>query len=123
MATRTISPPGKISAYEFISLGAIGCVYKINGRIAVKFALEPGSKELARENGMFDLFEKHTPCPHIIQSFLRTPGANFLAFMSGGSLYSRLRSSQVRDGPWGKVVRVERTEPVELVERWLWGAY
>jgi atypical protein kinase C zeta type len=68
---------------------------------------------------MFDLFENHPPCPHIIQSFLRLPNANFLALMSGGSLDDRLRSHQIRDGHLGKVFRVDKTEPAELVERWL----
>lgn len=118
MARRVVSLPGKISNYEFIALGAIGCVYQLSARIAIKFTLEPGAEELTKENSMFDLFEKHAPCPHVVQSFLRIPGANFLAFMSGGSLYIRLRSRQVRDGPFGKVLRVEKTEPVELVGRW-----
>ena len=41
--------------------------------------------------------------------------------MSGGSLHDRLRSHQIRDGYFGKVLRVDKTEPVDLVERWLRG--
>lgn len=112
--------PGKITAHRFLSLGAIGWVYQINDRIALKYARTPDSEELARENDMFDIFEKHhPPCPYVIQSFLRLPDANFLAFMSGGSLDDRLKSHQVRDGPFGKVLCVNKTEPVELVRQWL----
>lgn len=114
-----INLPGKISAYRFLSGGAIGWVYQINDRIALKYARKPDTEEFARENGMFDLFEEHLYCPHVIQSFLRLPNANFLAFMSGGSLEDRLRSHQIRDSHFGKVLRVDKTEPVELVEQWL----
>ncbi|KAI1097128.1 kinase-like domain-containing protein [Jackrogersella minutella] len=68
---------------------------------------------------MFDLFEKHTPCPHVVQSFLRLPDANFLDLMSGGSLDARLRSNQIRKDPFGKVLKVSRTEPILLVTQWL----
>ncbi|KAI1499840.1 kinase domain-containing protein [Biscogniauxia marginata] len=119
MTMDVVKLPGKISAYRVLSRGAIGWVYQINDRIALKYAREPDSKEFAKENDMFDLFEKHPPCPHVVQSFLRLPDANFLAFMSGGSLDDRLKSHQVRDGPFGKVLRVDKAEPVELVERWL----
>ncbi|KAJ8132469.1 hypothetical protein O1611_g1161 [Lasiodiplodia mahajangana] len=119
MAMDVITFPGKISAYRFLSRGAIGWVYQINDRIALKFAREPDSEEFAKENDMFDIFEKHPPCPHVIQSFLRLPNANFLAFMSGGSLDDRLKSHQIRDGHFGKVLRVDKIEPVELVEQWL----
>lgn len=118
----TISqPPKSISAYRFLSLGAVGWVYQINDRIAVKYARERGSAEFAAENTMFDLFAatKHPPCPHVVQSFLRLPDVNLLAFMSGGSLEDRLRSHQVRHDFYGKVLRVEETESPELVARWL----
>lgn len=92
-------------------------MFQINDHIALKYAYTPGS--IAFENDMFDLFEKHTPCPHVIQSFLRLPNANFLALMSGGSLDARLRSYQIRESPFGKVLKVSRTEPVTLVTQWL----
>lgn len=119
MASRVAVLPGKIPTHEFITMGATGWVYKLNDRIAIKFAREPDAEEFAKENSMFDLFEKHTPCPYIVQSFLRITNANFLAFISGGSLNDRLRLNQVRDDPFGKVLRVEKTEPFKLVERWL----
>ncbi|KAL1865922.1 hypothetical protein VTK73DRAFT_5006 [Phialemonium thermophilum] len=119
MSVQVIKLPGKISSYRFLSRGAVGWVYQINDRIALKFALAPVFHEFARENSMFDLLETHQPHPHIIQSFFRLPNANFLAFMSGGPLDVRLRSNQIRQGYFGKVIRVLKTDPVELVERWL----
>ncbi|KAI1760983.1 kinase domain-containing protein [Hypoxylon sp. FL1150] len=115
MALTTL--PRKISASRFLSLRATGWVFQINDHIAIKYAYRPGS--IAFENEMFDLFEKHTACPYIIQSFLRLPDANFLALMSGGSLDARLRSNQIRENPFGKVLKVSRTEPLALVNRWL----
>ena len=115
----TIKLPGKIMAHRVLSRGANGWVYQINDRIALKYSRTPNSEAIAKENDMFDIFEKHPPCPYIIQSFLRLPNAKFLAFMSGGSLYDRLKPYQTRDEPFGKVLCVTKTEPVELVEQWL----
>lgn len=39
--------------------------------------------------------------------------------MSGDSLDDRLRSHQIRDGHFGKVLRVVEKEPLELIGRWL----
>ncbi|KAI0096182.1 kinase domain-containing protein [Hypoxylon sp. NC0597] len=117
MALTTL--PKKVSASRFLSLGATGWVFQINDHIALKYASTPGS--ISFENDMFNLFEKHTPCPYVIQSFLRLPNANFLAFMSGGSLDARLRSYQIRNEPFGKVLEVVKTEPVTLVGQWLIG--
>lgn len=112
-------PPKAISAYHFLSRGAVGWVYRINERIVLKYAREPGCEAFARENRTYDLFAEHTPCPFVVQSFLRLQDANFLAYMSGGSLEDRLRSRQIRDEDSGKVLRVEEKEPLALVGRWL----
>ncbi|KAI0175798.1 serine/threonine protein kinase [Hypoxylon sp. FL1284] len=117
MAPATSPPKNLLSANHLISLGATGWVFRVNERIALKYAREPGS--IAFENEIFDLFEKHAACPHVVQSFLRLPDANLMALMSGGSLDARLRSHQVREHPFGKVLEVTRTEPVELVKQWL----
>ncbi|KAI0836105.1 hypothetical protein F5Y06DRAFT_305452 [Hypoxylon sp. FL0890] len=112
MALTTV--PRKVSASRFLSLGATGWVYQINDHIALKYAFKPGF--IAFENDMFDLFKKHTPYPYVVQSFLRLPNANFLALMSGGSLDSRLRSYQIREAPFGKVLKVSKIEPIVLVK-------
>lgn len=119
MSIQVIDIPRTISKHEFLGRGATGYVYKINDHIALKFAREPGSDQFARENVLFDLLAKHPPCAHIVQSFLRLPGANFLAFLGGGSVYDRLQAYQIREDDSGKVIRVEKRQPLELVEQWL----
>ena len=46
MATGVVKLPGKISAYKFISRGAIGCVYQINDRIALNYTRGPDAEEI-----------------------------------------------------------------------------
>ncbi|EPE05425.1 protein kinase domain-containing protein [Ophiostoma piceae UAMH 11346] len=116
---QVVTIPGKLSRYEFISRGAVGWVTRINDRIVLKYAREANSEAFAQENTFYDLFEQQeTPCPYILQSFLRMPDYNFLANMSGGSLDDRLRSCQVRAGPFGRVLEVKKTEPEERVALW-----
>lgn len=116
-----VKPPRAISSRHFLSLGAVGWVYKINDRIALKYPRQPGCAKFAHEIKMFDILERHSPPPDIVQSFLRVPEGNFLAFLSGGTLDQRLRANQIRDGdgPWGRVVKVSKKEPMHLVERWI----
>ncbi|CZS96562.1 uncharacterized protein RCO7_04826 [Rhynchosporium graminicola] len=85
---------------EFISLGAVGWVHKINDHIALKSPRE----------------EDYLP-----QSFLRASRGNFLAFYGGGTLDERLRKHQIRDeGPHGgSLIKVKEREPLALVERWI----
>lgn len=111
--------PRALSAYRFLSRGGVGWVYQINDRIVLKYARTPGSEAMAKENSIYDLFAKHPPSPFVVQSFLRLKDANFLARMSGGSLDDRLRSHQIRDGYFGKVIRVVEKEPLGLIGRWL----
>ncbi len=115
-----IKPPREISSRHFLSLGAVGWVYKIDDRIALKYPRQPGCAKFAHEIKIFDILERHSPPPDIVQSFLRVPEGNFLALLSGGTLDQRLRAHQIRDGdgPWGRVVHVSKKEPIHLVERW-----
>ncbi|GBF64961.1 hypothetical protein TMEN_7678 [Trichophyton mentagrophytes] len=115
-----IKQPPRLARYPFLSLGATGLVYKIDEEIVLKIPRETGSDAFLRENKMFDLFEKFEPCPMIVQSFLRVPEGNFLAFLSGGTLDQRLRANQVRVGHsyHGRVETVTKQEPIELVEQW-----
>jgi serine/threonine protein kinase len=75
------------------------------------------SEAFSRENKIYDLFERHEPCPYIVQSFLRLPNANFMAFLSGGSLEKRLRSNQRRNER-NEFLGVLKTEPIQKIERW-----
>lgn len=69
-----------------------------------------------REHAIYDILETSTPCPYVIQSFLRTPEANFRPHLSGGTLDGRLRRSQNREV--NTVTTVLRTEDRRLAERW-----
>jgi atypical protein kinase C zeta type len=90
-------PPRRVSAYKFLSLGATGWVYQIGDDFVLKYARAQRSEAFAWESKIYDIFEKHDPCPYVVQSFLRLPNANFLAFLSGGSLEKWLRTNQRRN--------------------------
>ncbi|KAF2452532.1 serine/threonine protein kinase [Lineolata rhizophorae] len=109
------------SRADFISLGAVGAVYKINDRIALKIPREADRNKFAIEIATYDTLERHRPpCPDIAQSFLRTPDANFLAFYSHGTLDKRIRSHQVRSNEvlGGRLLQVTELEPLNLVHQW-----
>jgi hypothetical protein len=57
--------PPQVSSRRFLSLGAVGWVYKIDDSIALKYPREPGCENFARAIEMFDTFEKNIPCPDI----------------------------------------------------------
>ncbi|KAG9230596.1 serine/threonine protein kinase [Amylocarpus encephaloides] len=91
-----------VSRREFISLGAVGWVHKINNHIVLKSPREEDYDKFTHENKFYSILELHPPCPDLPQSFLRVPTGNFLAFYSGGTLDERLREHQIRDeGPHG----------------------
>ncbi|UPK95140.1 hypothetical protein LCI18_006075 [Fusarium solani-melongenae] len=117
MSPPIVQPPRSISRHEFLSLGATGWVYQINIDIALKYPWNLASADLAQENSIYDDFEKHEPCPHAIQSFLRLPNANFMPFLSGGYLQQRLESNQRLDDRHN-FLGVLRLEPTQTVERW-----
>ncbi len=119
----TILPPG-IHKTQFISIGAISFVYRLTDDIVIKYARNPESSEIQRENAIYDMLDRHAPSPYLLQSFLRTPIANFLPYMPGGNLDQLLRSNQILEiVPDGqrrppKVLGVRKLEPRRLVERW-----
>jgi atypical protein kinase C zeta type len=98
--------PPQLSSYRFLSIGAVGFVYQIDSCVVLKFPRDQNDECFSREVEIFDLFEKHSPCPDIVQSFLRVPQGNFLAYLSGGTLEQRLRGNQK-----GK-------EHLSAIERW-----
>lgn len=116
---QVIKIPPRLTFYELLSGGAVGWVYKINDCIALKYPTYPNSEGFKKETAFFDILEKHEPCPDIIQSFLRVPEGNFLAFMGGGSLHERLQASQRRSNDGTKVEEVTGTAPADLVKQWL----
>jgi serine/threonine protein kinase len=117
MSLPLAKPPRRISGYKFLSLGATGWVYQLDDEIVLKYARAQRSEAFSRESRTYDLLEKHEPCPYIVQSFLRLPNANFLPFLSGGSLEKRLRSNQLRNKR-NEFLGVLKTEPIQKTERW-----
>lgn len=112
MSSPIVHPPRRISRHRFLSL------YQIDTDIALKYPRDPASGDLVPENNIYDDLEKHEPCPHVIQSFLRLPNANFMPFLSGGSLQKRLESNQhLNDRHY--FLSVLRLEPRSTVERWV----
>lgn len=85
----------------------------------MKYPAQADSEGFKKEIAFFDILEKHEPCPDIIQSFLRVPEGNFLAFMSCGSLQQRLQGHQRRTDDGGRVLEVTETEPEGLARQWL----
>jgi serine/threonine protein kinase len=118
---RVVKLPRQILSFQFLSTGAVGWVFKINDRIALKFPRQPGCRKFGHELEIFDILEKSDPCPDIIQSFLRVPEGNFLALLRGGTLDQRLRANQIResDKPYSRILQITKKEPTNLVERWI----
>ncbi|QKX59204.1 uncharacterized protein TRUGW13939_06336 [Talaromyces rugulosus] len=114
--------PRPLTFYKLLSGGHTGWVYKINGRVVVKYPTRPneddGDKLFQHEIEFFDMLDNVEPCPHIVQSFLRVPAGNFLSYMAGGSIHERLLLRQTRDDR-RELTGVTGTEPRHLVERWL----
>lgn len=117
MSPPIVQPPRRISKHKLLSLGATGWVYQIDTDVALKYPRDPASGDLVQENNIYDELEKHSPSPHEIQSFLRLPNANFMPFLSGGSLQQRLEANQHLDDRHN-FVSVLKLEPMETVERW-----
>ncbi|KAK2807877.1 hypothetical protein FQN50_005266 [Emmonsiellopsis sp. PD_5] len=116
---KIIKIPPRLTCYELLSGGAVGWVYRIDHRIVLKYPVNPNSDGFKREMAFFDVLEKHEPCPHIVQSFLRISDGIFLASMSGGSLHHRLETHQRRSADGRRVEQVISTEPQHLVKQWL----
>jgi len=104
-----------------VSLGAIGLVYKINDRLALKTPREAGNEQFAHELSIYDILEESPTCPDIPRSFLRVANGNFMDFCNGSSLDQLLLKHQTRSeaGFGGYLIKVTRKEPLEIVERWI----
>jgi atypical protein kinase C zeta type len=107
--------PHRVASHHFLSVGAVGWVYRINERIVLKYPKDTDDTAFNREVQVFHLLEKHDICPDIVQSFLCVPNGIFLAYLSGGSLDQRLQTNRRHTGNGTEVFRIE---PTPLVERW-----
>lgn len=82
--------PQQLFKHNFLSRGSNWIInpdrqghrIKVRKRCNTKAAFE-------LENGIYDTLEKREPSPYIVRSFLRLPGLNSAALMTGGSLEKR----------------------------------
>jgi serine/threonine protein kinase len=110
----------RVNDPQFLSAGAVGHVYRINRCIAVKVPVGESYEDFSHENTVLDELDQEPRCADIVQSFLRLPTANFMAFYSGGTLEERLRIHQIRDGiNDDQVISVQRKYPKHLIHRWM----
>ncbi|KAL2840804.1 kinase-like domain-containing protein [Aspergillus pseudoustus] len=110
--------PHRLASLQFLSVGAVGWVYRINDRIVLKYPKDTDDAAFSREIKVFDMLQKHDICPDIVRSFLRVPNGIFLEYLSGGSLDQRLKNNKVHTGDKATKIEVSKTEPTPLVERW-----
>jgi atypical protein kinase C zeta type len=96
-------------------MGAVSWVYRVADGIVLKYPRDVNGKVFGKENAIYHIFKQHPPCPYVMQSFYRTPIANFLPAMVE-SLDTRLRRNQILDKL--TVLEVLRVEDRRLVERW-----
>ncbi|OIW23354.1 hypothetical protein CONLIGDRAFT_649870 [Coniochaeta ligniaria NRRL 30616] len=87
--------------------------------IPIKYAQQTPSPTSSHKYAIYDILHRHPPCPHLLTSLLRVPNATFLVYMAGGSLDARFRNHQVRESPFGTVLRVTETESTALLAIWL----
>ena len=112
--------PGCVSDPQFLSAGAVGYVYRVNRCIAVKIPVAEGQEDFNHEKAVLDELDREPRCAEIVQSFLRLPTANFMAFYSGGTLEQRLRIYQIRhEINDDHVISVRHKESTHLVYRWM----
>ena len=103
--------------YKLLGWGDLGLIFELSDHIALKHAITHDDPRFENENHIFDILERHPPCPHIVYSFIRVPNLNFMQRLSGGNLEMRLRTRQRRDPATGQVVAWV-TEPEPLILRW-----
>src|SRR2546421_221778 len=65
---------------KFLSISAVDQMYRINRCIAVKISMPEEYEDFNHENIILNEFDQELHYADIIQSFLRLPIANFMAF-------------------------------------------
>ncbi len=104
---------------KLLSFGAAGIVYQVTNDIAVKRAFADDDEGIQNEYCIYDMLDKMPCCPNLVQSFYRVPSANFLQYLSGGTLDQRLRQHQMRDHTNHRVTGVTCHEAQSLIWRWM----
>ena len=104
---------------RLLSFGSVGLVYQVTDDIAVKRAFADDNEGIHNEYRVYEMLDSMPHCPNLVRSFYRIPSANFLQYLSGGTVDQRLRQHQLRDPVSDRVIRVTKREPQNLVWRWM----
>src|SRR5271168_1257479 len=71
----------------FLPVQLATCTVSNSG--SLKIPVAEGHEDFGHENVILDKLSREPCCADIVQSFLRLPTANFMAFYSGGTLDQR----------------------------------
>lgn len=104
--------------YELLGWGELGTVFKVSDHVVVKFSTTKNPR-FGDEIRIFEELERHPPSPHIVYSFLRLENMNFMQYLAGGNLETRLQSRQRRAPKTGQVLEVYEIEAEHLILRWM----
>ena len=104
---------------RLLSFGSVGIVYQVTNDIAVKRAFDDNNEGIHNEYRIYDMLDRLPYCPNLVRSFYRIPSANFLQYLSGGTVDQRLRQHQIRDPSNDRVVGVNEFESQSLIWRWM----
>jgi len=104
---------------RLLSFGSVGLVYQVTDDIAVKRAFADDNEGIHNEYRIYDVLDSMPHCPNLVRSFYRIPSANFLQYLSGGTVDQRLRQHQMRDPSSDRVIGVTKSEPKSLIWRWM----
>lgn len=69
-----------------LNFGCVGVVYQVTNGIAVKRAFVDDMEGIQNEYRIYDMLDSKPYCPHLVRSFYRISSANFLQYLSGGTL-------------------------------------
>lgn len=86
---------------RLLSFGSTGLVYQLTDDIVVKRAFADDNEGIHNEYRIYDVLDSMPYCPNLVRSFYRIQSANFLQYLSGGTVDQRLTTSAAPDqGPF-----------------------
>lgn len=104
---------------RLLSLGSTGFMFRLNDYIVAK-KVRPGREaNMAQEQDVFAILERHPPSPYIIRRFFHTKEATFLEYARNGDLASLLREQQLRDDLSYRVREILKRQPLEHCFLWM----
>jgi serine/threonine protein kinase len=70
-------------------IGGHSVLLSFTDDIVAKVSLKPGGEHVRHEQSIFELLDQ-TPCPYIVQTFLRCPDIIFMERLNDGTLHDRM---------------------------------